>query len=152
MTSVNQGYYRYPTIHGNKIAFVCEDSLWLAVLDHGPARRLTEWPGEIVFPHFSPDGRWIAFSATKEGTANVYCIPAEGGEVRRLTYHNVPTVVTGWTPDSRSVLFRSPMASPTRARAAVAAPKGSHTCRTTRGRVLPSRSAFTPGVREASSS
>ena len=25
----NLGYYRFPTIHKNRLAFVCEDDLWL---------------------------------------------------------------------------------------------------------------------------
>ncbi|MBI5882553.1 MAG: PD40 domain-containing protein, partial [Elusimicrobia bacterium] len=107
------GYLRQPTIHKDTVAFVCEDSLWTASIKDGSARRLTHWPGEVMFPSFSPDGRWIAFTSTKEETANIYVIPAEGGEARRLTWHNAATLTAGWTPDSRKVLFRSSMASPT---------------------------------------
>ncbi|MFA6317069.1 MAG: S41 family peptidase [Elusimicrobiota bacterium] len=109
----NDGYLRHPSIHKDTVAFACEDSLWTASLKDGAARRLTHWPGEVTFPFFSPDGKWIAFTSTKEDTANVYIIPAEGGEARRLTWHNAATVTTGWTPDSRKVVFRSSMASPT---------------------------------------
>ncbi|MBI4677363.1 MAG: PDZ domain-containing protein [Elusimicrobia bacterium] len=109
----NDGYLRYPTVHRDLMAFVCEDSLWAASVKDGSARRLTHWPGEVNFPHFSPDGKWIAFTSTKEDTANIYIIPAEGGEARRLTWHNAATVTVGWTPESRKVVFRSSLASPT---------------------------------------
>ncbi|HBL16545.1 MAG: hypothetical protein A2X36_07985 [Elusimicrobia bacterium GWA2_69_24] len=109
----NEGYFRQPTLRGDQVAFVCEDALWTASITDGAARRLTAWPGAVNHPRFSPDGRWLAFTATREGVANVWCIPAAGGEARRLTWHNCPTSVVGWTPDSRAVLFRSSLASPT---------------------------------------
>ncbi|MBI5622778.1 MAG: PDZ domain-containing protein [Elusimicrobia bacterium] len=113
MNDLNEGYLRHPSIHKDTVAFVCEDSLWTASIKDGSAARLTHWPGEVRFPRISPDGKWIAFTSTKEDTANLYVIPAAGGEARRLTWHNAATVCAGWTPDSRKVLFRSSMASPT---------------------------------------
>jgi len=31
------GYYRFPTIHNDKIAFVAEDDLWMVAADGGTA-------------------------------------------------------------------------------------------------------------------
>ncbi|MFW6218901.1 MAG: hypothetical protein ACOC3S_02160 [Bacteroidota bacterium] len=47
--------------------------------------------GRLVFfesePFFSPDGKFIAFSASYEGNVDVYTVPVEGGIPRRLTFH-----------------------------------------------------------------
>jgi tricorn protease-like protein len=41
----------------------------------------------VNLPVFSPDGKWLAFSAQRNGNVDVYLIPAEGGLSRRLTWH-----------------------------------------------------------------
>ena len=53
----------------------------------GTATRLTAHPGLELFPKFSPDGKWIAFTGQYDGDEQVYVIPAEGGEPRQLTYY-----------------------------------------------------------------
>ena len=49
------------------------------------ARRLTSGPGYRSFPRFSPDGKQLAFTAQYDGNTEVYVMPAEGGEPKRLT-------------------------------------------------------------------
>src|ERR1044071_6193544 len=53
---------RFPDIHGDKIAFYYGGDLWLVSSDGGVARRITEHAGRALFPKFSPDGKWIAFT------------------------------------------------------------------------------------------
>jgi len=110
---INEGYLRHPAVHGDRLAFVCEDALWTASIRTGAARRLTDGPGEALHPVFSPDGKHLAFTSTQEGTANVYLMPSDGGEAVRLTWHNSATVAVGWTPDGKSVIFRSSMSGVT---------------------------------------
>ena len=52
----------------------------------GVAERITSSPGLELFPKFSPDGKWIAFTAQYDGNFNVYVMPATGGEPRQLTF------------------------------------------------------------------
>ena len=79
---------RYPDIHGDTIAFVYAGDVWTVPAAGGTARRLTSHPGLELFPKFSPDGRWIAFSGQYGGTRQIFVIPAEGGEPRQLTFYN----------------------------------------------------------------
>src|SRR5262249_18433278 len=58
-------------------------------------------------PAFSPDGVLVAFTGEYDGNPDVYVVPAAGGTPRRLTFHPGDDVVVGWTPDGKSVLFRS---------------------------------------------
>jgi tricorn protease len=60
-----------------------------------------------VHPRFSPDGKWIAFSAARYGNHDVFVMPAEGGEARRLTWNSAGDTVVGWTRDSKRVVFSS---------------------------------------------
>jgi tricorn protease len=98
---------RYPDVNKDKVVFDYAGDLWLASTRGGPARRLTSHPGDELFPKFSPDGKWVAFTGEYDGNTDVYVVPAEGGEPRRLTYHPGNDGVLGWTPDSKQVLFRS---------------------------------------------
>jgi len=49
----------------------------------------------------------IAFTGDYDGNVDVYVMPSEGGVPRRLTYHPGIDEVVGWSPDGKSVLFRS---------------------------------------------
>ncbi|HEX8161923.1 MAG TPA: PDZ domain-containing protein [Pyrinomonadaceae bacterium] len=108
---------RFPDIRGDMIAFVYAGDIWTVAASGGTARRLTSHAGLELFPKFSPDGRWIAFSGEYDGTRQIFVIPTEGGEPRQLTYRNEVTGlpprggwdnrVLGWTPDGKNVLFRA---------------------------------------------
>ena len=73
---------RFPDIHQDKIAFMYGGDLWLASSAGGMARRITTHPGRELFPRFSPDGKWIAFTGEYDGNFNVYVMSAEGGQPR----------------------------------------------------------------------
>jgi len=105
---------RYAHIHGDMIVFTYENDLWLVDADGGDARRLTSHPGNERFAKFSPDGRWIAFTAAYDGGNDVYLMDTRGGEPRRLTWHPGPDRVLGWHPDGDRVLFRSVREAPMR--------------------------------------
>lgn len=98
---------RQPTISNTHIAFVYANDLWIVGKDGGDAKRLTSNEGQESLPHFSPDGKWIAFTGQYDGNTDVYLIPTEGGQPQRLTWHPGADNVTGWAPDGESVLFAS---------------------------------------------
>ncbi len=84
------------------------DDLWKVSREGGDAIRLTAGPGIKRGPHFSPDGKWIAFTGEYDGKLNVYVISADGGTPRRVTFHAGPDVSVAWTPDGKNILFTSP--------------------------------------------
>ncbi|MEP6635891.1 MAG: PDZ domain-containing protein [Acidobacteriota bacterium] len=102
---------RTPTVSTTAIAFAYANNIWSVPRSGGSARRLTSFPGQTSNPHFSPDGKWIAFSGEYAGNVDVYVVPAEGGEPRRLTWHPGGDQVQGWTPDGKSILFSSSRAT-----------------------------------------
>lgn len=98
---------RQPTLSQSEIVFVYANDLWKVPKSGGNAVRLTSNEGEETLPHFSPDGKSIAFTGEYDGNIDVYLIPAEGGEPQRLTWHPGADLVTGWTPDGSSITFTS---------------------------------------------
>jgi tricorn protease len=99
------GYYRNATIHDDQVVFASEGDLWKVSAKGGLATRLTSHPAPESSPHFSPDGKWIAFTADYLSSGDVYVMPSEGGEPKRLTFHPSRETVAGWTPDGKCVLF-----------------------------------------------
>ncbi len=91
-----QGYYRFPTVYNDRLAFVSEDDLWEAPLSGGVARRLTANNALISHPKFSPDGKWIAFTGRDEGLTEIYAMPSSGGAAKRLTYFGSMCHTVGW--------------------------------------------------------
>ena len=102
---------RTPTVSANQIGFAYANNIWVAPRSGGSAKRLTSFQGQTANPHFSPDGRWIAFSGEYAGNFDVYVVSAEGGEPKRLTWHPGADMVEGWTPDGKSIMFSSTRAT-----------------------------------------
>ena len=82
--------------------------LWLFPTDGGRARKLTAGDKDGD-PVWSPDGKWIAFTAKRKGDdeAQVYVIAPDGGEARRLTTLATGAASLRWFPDSKSIAFVS---------------------------------------------
>eukprot|EP00301_Raphidiophrys_heterophryoidea_P006574 c12643_g1_i1.p1 GENE.c12643_g1_i1~~c12643_g1_i1.p1 ORF type:complete len:1374 (-),score=345.73 c12643_g1_i1:99-4220(-) len=99
-------YLREPDIHKHVIAFVCDDEICTANDDGSNIAAITKGFGEKSRPRFSPNGKWIAFSAFDEGSLEVYVVPSNGGEVRRLTYAGY-AMLSDWTPDGLYLVFAS---------------------------------------------
>ena len=108
---------RFPDISGDLVVFCYGGDLWKASTKGGQASRLTAHPGQELFPKFSPNGKWIAFTGQYDGDEQVYVMPATGGIPKQLTYYpasgplpprwGYDHQVYGWTPDGEKVLFRS---------------------------------------------
>jgi dipeptidyl aminopeptidase/acylaminoacyl peptidase len=85
----------------------------LCIIDNaaGEAKFIYKPPLQIAGPHWSPDGKTIAFIGgimSDEGSTggDIYTIPAGGGEVRHLTpgIKTSPATLT-WLPPSEKILF-----------------------------------------------
>ena len=81
----------------------------------GQVRQLTQTKGCEYEPRWSPDGKWIAYTATKREVTtidsvaedtHVWVIAAAGGGGRELTAQQDRRARgPRWSPDSRSILF-----------------------------------------------
>jgi len=98
---------RHPDYHAGRVAFSYLGDIWTANEDGTGAVRITDNSAREIYPRFSPDGKWIAFSSNRYGNYDVFVVPASGGTPVRLTYHTGTDDVVGWTRDSQRIVFRS---------------------------------------------
>jgi len=98
---------RHPTYSKGKVAFSYLGDIWIAGEDGKNAQRLTDNKARDIYPRFSPDGNWIAFSSSRAGNDDVYVISATGGKPKQLTFHSAADTVVGWSADGKRVVFAS---------------------------------------------
>src|SRR2546423_6380288 len=107
------------TIDDKKHAY--RSSIWMVPTQGGEVKRFTMGPANTNSPSWSPDGRWLAFVSEREGEAagsdgkeqkkhgkgkaQVWLIPADGGEARQLTFMQYGASDPVWSPDSKRLIF-----------------------------------------------
>lgn len=110
---------RFPTTNGKEIVFSYAGDLYKVAATGGEAQRLTSHVGYEMFPHFSPDGKTIAFTGQYDGNTEVYSMSSDGGEPLRVTYTATNSrddlgdrmgpnnMIMTWTPDSEKIVYRN---------------------------------------------
>ncbi|MDA1192260.1 MAG: DUF5050 domain-containing protein [Candidatus Poribacteria bacterium] len=76
--------------------------------------RMTDHNGEDTAPCVSPDGRWVVFGSTRHDDAatpiktssSLYRMKADGSDVRRLTFHDLPDTAPSWSLDGEWIAFQ----------------------------------------------
>ena len=100
-----------PDVSKTQIVFSYAGDLWVVPKAGGTALKLSSPPGQELFPHFSPDGTRIAYTANYDGNYDVFSIASGGGVPTRVTYHGMTDRIVDWYPDGKNLLFASSMAS-----------------------------------------
>jgi tricorn protease len=100
------GFYRFPAIRQDTVVFTAEGDLWKVAAAGGSAQRLTTHPAEEADARISPDGRWIAFTASYDSAIEAYVMPMDGGLPRRVSFDGARVWLQGWTPQGE-VLYAS---------------------------------------------
>lgn len=96
-----------PDLSDQYITFIYAQDLWLVNRDGSHPRRLISDLESQVRPHFSPNGKHIAFTANYGNNDDVYVVSVDGGEATRLTWHPSDDMVEGWSNDGKRIVFTS---------------------------------------------
>jgi len=100
---------------GTSLVFVSDRQgicdLWLQpVIDghpEGNPRRLTDHPGSVALPNFSPDGRWLTYHRVLDGQRDVWIVPVTGGVSQRITDDPAADIQPTFSPDGTRLAFVS---------------------------------------------
>jgi dipeptidyl aminopeptidase/acylaminoacyl peptidase len=79
--------------------------IWIMNADGTDARQLAFSPKGENSPRFSPDGKWLSFISTRDGSPNLYLLPLSGGEAKRLTKISTGVSDPLWSRNSKLIAF-----------------------------------------------
>ncbi|MDX2031672.1 MAG: S9 family peptidase [Blastocatellia bacterium] len=92
--------------------------LWTIQLESKEKKRLTEGAFSVQSYQWSPDGRWIAYAASKAGAqesiftdisedrnSDIFVVAATGGAPRKLTTNPAPDANPQWSPDGKWIAY-----------------------------------------------
>jgi eukaryotic-like serine/threonine-protein kinase len=78
-----------------------------AVTDAATGTPLTTGRQTIESVEVSPDGKWLVFDSDRSGNADLYRMPAVGGEPVRLTSDSGGAYSAVWSRDGRQIAFHT---------------------------------------------
>jgi dipeptidyl aminopeptidase/acylaminoacyl peptidase len=80
--------------------------IWIAPSVGGEAVAMTVEDETSTHPKWSPDGKYLAFSSSRnEGKTQVYLLNRQGGEAQKLTDTVQDVDDFAWSPDSRKMVL-----------------------------------------------
>ena len=81
------------------------NQVWLCNADGSNAIQLTKGDKNSSNPKWSPDGKWIAFTSSRESKNNLYILPVSGGESEKLTDVKTSVGNYDWSHDGKMIAF-----------------------------------------------
>ncbi|MCP4510415.1 MAG: hypothetical protein GY826_28910, partial [Fuerstiella sp.] len=89
---------------GKSLLFVHRGDIWQVATAGGEAQRVTTHSAADSEPHYSPDGRRIAFVSERTGSRQVYALNAGDTTPQQLTWHTEGFSLQDWYPDGKQLL------------------------------------------------
>ncbi|MDD8014099.1 MAG: hypothetical protein PHX45_00285 [Acidobacteriota bacterium] len=75
-------------------------------------RKLTDNDWQDEYPLWSPDGKWISFSANPRGNYDIFIMDAAGSGIRRITTSSRDEIEQAWFPDGRKMAYTEEVRRP----------------------------------------
>ncbi len=97
---------------GRTLAVDLQGSIWTLPAAGGAATRITDIFNDARQPAFSPDGKWIAFFAYRDGGYDLWAIAPDGSNQHKLTWGAFDDREPAWSHDGTRVAFSSDRGNP----------------------------------------
>src|SRR3954451_18904167 len=97
---------------GRTLAVDLQGSIWTLPASGGAATRITDVYNDARQPAFSPDGKWIAFFAYRDGGYDLWAIAPDGTHQHKLTWGAFDDREPTWSHDGMHIAFSSDRGSP----------------------------------------
>ena len=97
---------------GRTLAVDLQGSIWTLPAAGGTATRITDIFNDARQPSFSPDGKWIAFFAYRDGGYDLWAIAPDGTQQHKLTWGAFDDREPAWSHDGTRVAFSSDRGNP----------------------------------------
>ena len=81
------------------------NQVWLCNADGSNTIQLTKGDKNSSNPKWSPDGKWIAFTSSRDSKNNLYVLPVGGGEAEKVTEAKSSVGNYDWSRDGTMIAF-----------------------------------------------
>ena len=81
--------------------------IWMMGIDGQGERQLTSDEKGESSATFSPDGKWISYISSKDGSPQLYLMPTGGGEAKKFTKISTGVSDPLWSSDGKWIAFSS---------------------------------------------
>jgi len=92
---------------GESLAFDLQGTLWVLPSIGGVATAITDYMGDVRQPHWSPDGKRLAFQSYRDGNWHVWSVGMDGSDLQQLTTGSFDDREPQWSPDGKRIVFSS---------------------------------------------
>ena len=89
---------------GKTLLFAYRGDIWRVATAGGEAQRVTSHSASDSEPHYSPDGKRIAFTSDRTGSRQVHTLSDGNSEPQQLTWHTEGFSLQDWYPDGKQLL------------------------------------------------
>src|SRR5580704_15299398 len=97
---------------GRTLAMDLQGSIWTLPAAGGTAKRITDVFNDARQPAWSPDGRWIAFFAYRDGGYDLWAVAPDGSHQHQLTWGPFDDREPTWSHDGTHIAFSSDRGNP----------------------------------------